>query len=303
MMDDGLLAHHRLRAALARFGCRYDELDGDQRATVEGEADRSLALENAVLASPEAVGVFVPEASLDGTVEDVRSRYDTPEDFAEDMRMNGLTPETLRGALRRELMVEAVLEKLAAAAPAASEADIRAWYDAHPDRFDLPETRTARHILLTINDDLADTTRNRAFERINALRYQLDGTLETFHNLAYRHSECPSALEGGRLGRMPRGTLYPQLDAALFTLAEGSTSGVLESEIGFHIVHCEKIHPARTVSFEEAREKIREAMTAKSREKLQARWLGGLANDKKTVAGGSPRKGAAINDARETLAS
>lgn len=303
MIDDGLLAHHRLRAALARFGCRHDELDDDQRAIVDDEADRSLAIENAVLASPEAVGVFVPEASLDGTVEDVRSRYDTPEDFAGDMRANGLTPETLRGALRRELMVEAVLEKLAAAAPVASEADIHAWYDAHPDRFDLPETRTARHILLTVNDDLADTARSRAFERINALRYQLDGTLQTFHNLAYRHSECPSALEGGRLGRVPRGTLYPQLDAALFTLAEGSTSGVLESEIGFHIVHCEKIHPARTVPFEEAREKIRAAMNKKSREKRQTRWLGGLINGKRTMAGKHLDNGAAIDKPRETLAS
>ncbi len=281
MSDDGILRHHRLRAAQARFGCRYDELDADRIGAVDADASRSLALEDAILASAEAGGVFVPAASLDETVADVAARYDTPEDFAEDMRLNGLTQEGLREALRRELTVEIVLEKVAAAVPGACQDEIASWYAAHPERFDLPETRTARHILLTVNDGFADSHRAAAFSRIHAIRRQIDGTVETFHNLAYRHSECPTALEGGRLGRVPRGKLYPRLDAALFTLCEGSTSGVLESDMGFHIILCEKIHSARRVPFEEAHSKIRDAMNTKRRERRQALWLAALTAKKR----------------------
>ncbi|MEZ5840257.1 MAG: nitrogen fixation protein NifM [Hyphomicrobiales bacterium] len=284
MLKAGIVAHHRLRAALALYGRTMSDLDAIERAAAIREAERSLIVEAAVLESPEAAGVVIPPSALDETVSDVQSRYDSPEDFAADLAGNALDEAGLREALARELKVEAVLEKIAAGASPVEEADVRAWYDAHPDKFDQPETRLGRHILITINEDMPDNSRSMALGRIAALRAGMRGGLAEFHNLAGRHSECPSALDGGRLGRLGRGQLYPALDGALFEMMEGETSQPIESEIGFHLLFCEKIYPAGVVPYEAARGKIRTAMMKKRREARQTAWLAALLKRTATLA-------------------
>jgi len=64
--------------------------------------------------------------------------------------------------------------------------------------------------------------------------------LNKFADLALKHSECPTALQGGVLGIVPRGKLYPELDAVLFSLKVGAVSDIVESEIGFHLLLCKQ---------------------------------------------------------------
>jgi peptidyl-prolyl cis-trans isomerase C len=145
----------------------------------------------------------------------------------------------------------------------------------------LPERRTARHILITVNDDYAENTRDAALARLEAIAGTLrgddaDGLIERFAGAARRHSECPSALEDGRLGTVSRGQLYPALDAALFQLGAGQLSGILESPVGLHLLLCEKIHPALALPFSQARPRIREALEQRRRRDTQRTWLKAL---------------------------
>jgi len=88
-----------------------------------------------------------------------------------------------------------------------------------------------------------------------------------------RHSECPTALQGGDLGTVPRGALYPELDAVLFTLKKREVSTVVESEIGLHILLCKQIHAAETLSLAKATPKIRELMQERAKQTIIRTWL------------------------------
>jgi len=274
-----LKAHHLMRASLALFERRFDELTGSEKQSALLQAEKSLAIEALALESPQAAGVVIPPRSLGQTVEDVKSRYDSPMDFEQDLRRNGLSEEILCRALERELMVEAVLNKVALDARPVTDEEVRDWYDRHPEKFALPETRTVRHILITINEDIPENNREAALTHITEIRSRCDGTSEQFNNLAQLHSECPSALEGGLIGRVPRGKLYKQLDQVLFDMKVDEISEVVESEIGFHILYCEKIHKAEIVTCKEASAKIQEAMTSKRIKKTQTLWLAALGRD------------------------
>src|SRR5690606_29960784 len=87
----------------------------------------------------------------------------------------------------------------------------------------------------------------------------------SFADLAMRHSECPSALEGGLLGKVRRGQLYAALDEALFRLMPGEMSGIVESPLGFHLLHCDEVIPARVIGFDEAAPIIRRRLQDKAR--------------------------------------
>ena len=76
-------------------------------------------------------------------------------------------------ALRRELTFDAVMQRIAAGHVPIAETDERLFYELHRDRFTAPEQRTARHILITINDDYSENTRSAARARLEAIAEKL----------------------------------------------------------------------------------------------------------------------------------
>jgi peptidyl-prolyl cis-trans isomerase C len=268
--------YHRLRAATERFQTSVDALETAQRLEVERLAERTWALESRVLATEEARDTLIPERRLDEALAEVQRRYPDAGEFLEDLARHGLDESTLRRALWRELIFDAVMTRVGARAEAVSEEEVRQFHAEHPEHFRIPERRTARHILITINAEYAENSREAARARIEAIADEVQADPDAFGRLARHHSECPTAMEEGRLGTLPRGRLYPELDAALFALDAGQVSGVLESEVGFHLLWCERIEPARTVDLDQAREQIRTRLESQRRHDCQKAWIARL---------------------------
>ena len=176
-------------------------------------------------------------------------------------------------ALRRELAFDSVMQRVAARRPAISPLDVRIYYELHPEVFAVPEQRQARQILVTINDDYAENCRAAAWSRMRRIEMSLHQAPNRFAALARKYSECPSALDGGRLGTLRRGQLFPELDRSLFAMQEGTISGILESPLGLHLLLCEKLMPARRVPFPQAEPRIRERLEERNRRNCQKAWL------------------------------
>lgn len=73
-------------------------------------------------------------------------------------------------------------------------------------------------------------------ERLNGFRERvLNG--EKFSMLARLYSDDPgSAPDGGELGFVERGTLYPEFEAVAFNLKSGEISQVVKTKAGYHII-------------------------------------------------------------------
>ena len=271
--ENAVYRYHLLRVALERYQKNLTQLDDMHMADVHRRASRTYSLESAVLDTPEARDVVIDGRRLDAAVAEVVSRYRDAQEFRADLAANGLDESALRGALRRELVFDAVLQRIGARRPTISELDTRLYYELNRERFRVPEQRTARQILVTINPDYPDNTRAAAQARIEKIRGTLAHRPGRFAEQARRYSECPSALDGGKLGEISRGQLYPELDATLFGLEEGEISDVVESEIGFHLLLCEKIHPLRQVPYTRAAPDIHNLLEERHRRNCQKSWL------------------------------
>jgi peptidyl-prolyl cis-trans isomerase C len=265
--------YHLLRGALDRFSKNLAELDEQQLSEARRQADKTYDLESMVLASGEAREIVIPPEQIDAAFAEVLARYPDRSAFADDLRANGLNEDRLRQALHRELLFDGVMQRIAARRLTVSEIDARLYYELHAEKFCVPEQRGVRQILITINDDFAENHREAARARIEKIAQKLKRSPNRFADQARKHSECPSALEGGRLGSVRRGQLFPQLDAALFTLREGALSGVLESEVGFHLLLCEKVMPARSIPFSRAEPRIRTILDERNRRNCQKAFL------------------------------
>lgn len=266
-------AYYQLKAAQALFTKSCAELDERESARVRKVALRYAAIESAVLGSGEARGVCLPDGAVDAALAEIRGRYEDEESFHSALSDAGLDPQRLSAALQRDLLVDLVLERVGARAEPIGTTETEIFYYTHLDRFRRPERRTARHILVTINDDLPDNTREKAERRIGEIARRLRDKPHRFEEQALKHSECPTALSGGLLGAVPRGQLYPALDQALFALPEGGISEVLESELGFHVLRCDLVDAERTLAFDEVRDALRTRLTEERARRETHQWL------------------------------
>jgi len=273
--------YHLLRAATERFQRNVAALEPDQRKEAERQAQQTFELETLVLSADEARDVMIPDEQLQGAYQEVAGRYQDANEFEADLARNGLDAAGLRLALRRELVFDAVMNRISANHAAVTETDERLFYELHHERFVTPQRRTARHILITINQDYAENSRAAARARLEVIADKLKAdpkgnsgdAVQRFARKARRNSECPSAMKDGKLGTLARGQLYPEVEAALFALTEGTISDIVESPIGFHLVLCERIHPERRLSFNQVRERIHTALEQRNRRETQRNWL------------------------------
>lgn len=268
--------YHVLRSAVEKYAKGVFELTDNELALVCKRADKSYALESKVLTSDEARGVVVQQEQVERALQELAARYPDYNAFLEDLNANGLNEDDLHHALSRELLFDAIMKKVASRSVPISDIDVQLFYQLHRERFSSPETRHARHLLITINPDYADNQRDNARARIDDLHRQLQDEPASFEELVLRHSECPTAMQGGVLGKLSRGRLYPELDEALFAMQENQISDVVESELGFHILLCEKIEPARSVPLNEVEHKIRFLLEERQQRHCQKAWLAKL---------------------------
>lgn len=273
---DSGVAYLALKAAQKLYGKAPAALQPDESGRVQGMARKQHQLETLVLATPEARDAMVPPSTVEAAMQEIRGRYPNEDDFASDLAQNGLDEAGFAAALEREMKVEAILEKVGTRAESVSDMDVELYYRYHPEQFRRPETRLARHILVTINERMAENTRKAAHKRITEIAARLAKEPQRFEEQALKHSECPTALEGGKLGDLPRGKLFPELDKALFELKAGEVSGVLESELGFHVLRCDAITEAGVLGYDQAKPHIRKLLEQKRKRACQQAWVKGL---------------------------
>lgn len=265
-----------LRTSLSLFQKTPSELNDEEMTSANKQAKIEFDIETRVLNSPEAASVIITDEALDNAVKQVRERFTDKEAFEEELENNGLDMNSLRTALKRQCKVENIMEIIAARAATISDVEIGIYYHMHPEKFHRTEHRTARHILITINADFAENTRENVEKRMQEIAQRLQSKPHKFADLALKHSECPTALEGGQLGTFPKGKLYPEIDAALFSMKTGQISDIIETEAGLHLVLCEQIHAAESISLKKAQPKIRKLMQERARRNCQRAWLASL---------------------------
>ena len=262
-----------LKVAQQHFGCALEQLSTRQLQEAGRIAQQQTRIEEAILHSQEATGVVVQSSQVEDAWRRIVARYEDSNALRLALDENNLDADYLRPILARELKVEAILERVSAALPEIDDTEVSLYYFSHQDQFMAPSARYARHILITINPDFAENRRDAAFERIQTIARRLAHKPGLFAEQALKHSECPTSLQGGRLGRVLPGTLYPELESSLFSLEVGVMSTVVESPLGFHLLLCEAIEAARCLPLQEVRPRLREKMQAKQRKIHQRQWL------------------------------
>ncbi|MDH5571273.1 MAG: SurA N-terminal domain-containing protein [Gammaproteobacteria bacterium] len=136
------------------------------------------------------------------------------------------------------------------------EEALRRQYDEYVAGLAQNDERKARHILVQLPegaDAATKTSKKKIIE--DALKKIQSG--ESFEAVAKAISEDPgSASKGGDLGWVNRGMMVPAFDDALFKMAKGEVSAVVQSSFGYHIIRLDDVKATAIASFESKREEL-----------------------------------------------
>lgn len=123
----------------------------------------------------------------------------------------------------------------------ATEQRLKEYFEAHRRELDGTELAVS-HILFRPQEPGAEATEALIAEA-ERLRAEIVGGSVSFAEAARRHSQGPSAAEGGKLGRIGRhGPMVEAFSAAAFALGPGEVSPPVVTPFGVHLIRCDEVH-------------------------------------------------------------
>jgi peptidyl-prolyl cis-trans isomerase C len=111
-----------------------------------------------------------------------------------------------------------------------------------------PERIHARHILVKVDPAATAELKDQAKQKAQGLLEKVKGGAD-FATVAKESSDCPSAPQGGDLGEFGRGDMVKEFGDVAFNLKPGETSGLVETQFGYHIIRLEGQIPPKKVDY------------------------------------------------------
>lgn len=196
-----------------------------------------MIVQDILIAKAGSLKIEVPEAELN-TAYDAGKKDVPPEQFQQELTRRQITEADMKEGLRRELLVQKLLEKEVTAKAAVTDQEIADFYNANKAQFNFPEE--AYHLAQIVVTPVPDqelnnrsgndaTTPEQAIQKANMLMERLKGGAQ-FADLARDFSEdSQSAPRGGDLGFIPVSALNqapPPLRDSVLKASPGTVSAV-----------------------------------------------------------------------------
>jgi peptidyl-prolyl cis-trans isomerase SurA len=203
--------------------------------------------------------------------EDVRAAMDNfkrqnnldQEGLEKGLEAEGLTLEEYRERIRGDILQSMLINRAVRSRVIVTQADIEAYYNAHPEKFKGEQKYHLRNILVDTETD----GRN--------ILSKLEQGL-SFSEAARQFSRASNAKDGGDLGVFDINTFSEGIRDAVLPLEKGEYSQTIPTGQGFQILYVEDILESGGKSLEQARDEIQEILFREQAEEKFTQWIESL---------------------------
>ena len=256
--------------------------------TVSLSAADTLATVNGTPVTTEDANIYVaqtqPGAHFDALTADQKKmiidRLIERAVFIEQAKKEGIEkdPEYQRLLARdkEELMVRTWITKQFKNT-VVSDSEAKAYFDKHSDEFKVPAQVHARHIVLKDKKSAQEVLAQLKGLKGKALK-------KRFIELAKAKSTGPTGPKGGDLGFFAPGQMVKPFNDAVFAMKKGEVSAKpVKTQFGYHVIYLEDIKPAKTIPYQEAKDRIVGMLKQKNFSTKMAKMAASLKSKSKIV--------------------
>lgn len=213
---------------------------------------------------------------VDAQFENIKKGFNSEDEFQKVLKDRGVNVTDLKNDIKKGVYINAFLEKnVFNTLPPISEDEKKQEYEKNKDKLNVPDEVRASHILIKIANDAKDEDRQKAKEKIAALRQKALGG-EDFAKLAKENSEDGSADNGGDLGFFRKGDMVKPFEDTAFGLEKEQISDIVETQFGYHIIKVTDKKAAHTLTYEEVSNDINRFMENKQKREAVNKFVEGL---------------------------
>jgi peptidyl-prolyl cis-trans isomerase C len=230
-----------------------------------------LIMRQVMLAAVAQSGISLSDSEFADIQSELAAELPPGMSLQDYMAETGMTEAEMREQMTVRKMVVAKAESVER--PADSE--LQAFYDENLEGFAQDASVTASHILIKTDSADDEATQAAKRERLEALRQELLAGAD-FAEVAKANSDCPSASAGGDLGPFGRGQMVPAFEDAAFSQPVGSVGQIVETQFGYHLIKVTEQTNAKTLEFEEVKERISDILYSQQQQEVVERFVDGL---------------------------
>lgn len=241
-----------------------------KEAVLQSLIDRELLYQQS-----QKKGIVIDAKNVQEKIDDIKKQYPKEEDFQAVMKKFDLTAEELSGQIQKGLAIQQLLDTEVVNKVTVPEEQVKAFYNSHPQYFEIPEQVNASHILVKLEETADETQKKAAHEKISDIQKKLkDGG--NFSSLAKEFSEGPSGPRGGDLGFFGRGQMVKPFEDAAFALKVDEVSEIVETRFGYHLIKVTDKKPPGIKEYAEVKEKISEFLKREETQKQVKQYIDDL---------------------------
>jgi parvulin-like peptidyl-prolyl isomerase len=261
----------------------YEEFE--KRAAAELVDEQIIAFE------AEEMDLSVTEEELNEEIDRRKEQAGGEEEYEKLLEERDTTIDREMEQMRIDLLFQKLYPEVVKDSPKVSDEAVRQYYDENVEQFVTPtQSLEVEHILVNTKEEA-----DQVIVRLDAG--------EDFGELARELSQDASNAElGGSLGIVPgeNSGFVPEFEAAMNQLAEGETSGPVQTDFGFHIIRVVKIIPPGPTPFEDVKDSLKQQLQTldidydffgrwlrEARDKYEIIWAEGFEPDEEDTQTGT----------------
>jgi len=149
--------------------------------------------------------------------------------------------------ITEQILVQSLIEREILNKVKINDEEVLEYYEQNKDSFTEKEQVHLYNILLETEKEAQDV-----LERLKAGK--------DFSEIAIEKSTGPSAVQGGDLGYLSKGTIIPEIEDVVFVLELEKLSEIIKTDFGFHILKITDKKPETVKTLEEVKEGIIEIL-------------------------------------------
>ena len=222
-------------------------------------------------------GIKVTSKEIEGAVEEVKEKNKINQEALEKaLAAEGLTLEAFKKDLEKRILRTKFVNSAVKVEQKSGEKELIEFFQKNVNQYRVNESYRPAHILFLILQEATP-------EQIRGIRKKSQKVLERikegadFAKMAMEYSEdTSSSKEGGDLGHFKKGELLPALEKEAMRLQVGEVSGLIRTELGFHILKLLDRKGGEPPPFEEIKEKVQVDYYEKELEKAFQQFLSKL---------------------------
>lgn len=242
------------------YARQHNGFPKEQEASIRQGALQMIIFEELVYQEARRRKLTVPAQLLKQAEADFKSQFHSAEEYQQYLGMEvGGSQQTVREKIQRSLLIEQVLKTDVQDKSAVTFAEVRAYYDKNPARFQVPESFAFQSISILPPQNPNVSQVKEGQQRANDALAQAKATknYEDFGLLAEKISEDDFRVNMGDHRAIAKDKLPPQVVNALSTMKPGQVSDLIQIEQAYTIVRLNAHMLAGKQSFDEVKTGLR----------------------------------------------